>query len=218
VSLSPPLTRAESVLPISASWYSKPLGNAMRALCSSPLMGFLIGSTIGFGNTRDPNSRTPFLAIDIEVDRGEERLNQIRANGREDLPVRPAILTAVESNQRVALLLACLFVDNRAPHAVALKYRSRPPIKASETHSVQSGIAKISVSNLPRYKGLAVPGRRHRIKLAGTAQLQLQLASSSPASRHLIFVGSLIFVLLHNAARSQSRNVTLRLGFRKNTS
>jgi hypothetical protein len=33
------------VLPISASLYSKPLGNAMRALCSSPVAGFLIGST-----------------------------------------------------------------------------------------------------------------------------------------------------------------------------
>ena len=44
---------------------------------------------IGFGNTRDPNSRAPFLAIDVEVDRGEERLDPIGTDGREDLPVRP---------------------------------------------------------------------------------------------------------------------------------
>ena len=73
--------------------------------------GVFDGLCIGLGNTRDPNSRTPFLAIDIEGDRGEERLNQIGANGREDLPVGPAMLTAVESDQRVTLLLCCPFVD-----------------------------------------------------------------------------------------------------------
>ena len=66
---------------------------------------------IGLGNTRDPNSRRPLLAIDIKGDWGEERLNQIGANGREDLPVGPAMLTAVESDQRVTLLLCCPFVD-----------------------------------------------------------------------------------------------------------
>jgi hypothetical protein len=30
------------------------------------------GLYIGLGNTRDPNSRTPFLAIDIEGDRARE--------------------------------------------------------------------------------------------------------------------------------------------------
>ena len=44
VSLSPELTRQDTVLPISASLYSKPFGNAMRALCSSPVTGFLMGS------------------------------------------------------------------------------------------------------------------------------------------------------------------------------
>jgi hypothetical protein len=29
---------------------------------------------IGFGNTRDPNSRIPFVAIDVEGYWGEERL------------------------------------------------------------------------------------------------------------------------------------------------
>jgi len=60
------------------------------------------------------------------------------------------MLAAVQSNQCLALLLAGLFVDDRAPHAVALMYRSGPPVKASETHAVQSGIAKISVADLPR--------------------------------------------------------------------
>jgi hypothetical protein len=46
------------------------------------------------------------------------------------------MLATIESDQRVALLLTGLFVDDRAPHAVALMYRSRPPIKASETHAV----------------------------------------------------------------------------------
>jgi hypothetical protein len=72
--------------------------------------GVFDGLYIGLGNTRNPNSRTPFLAIDIEGDGGEERLNQIGANVREDLPVTPAMLTA-ESDQRVALLLAGL-ADN----------------------------------------------------------------------------------------------------------
>ena len=67
--------------------------------------GVFDGLYIGFGNTRDPNSRIPFLAIDIDGDRGEERLNQIGADGREDFPVQAAMLTAVESDQRVALLI-----------------------------------------------------------------------------------------------------------------
>jgi hypothetical protein len=33
----------------------------------------------------------------------------------------------------------------------------------------------------------------------GQPQLQLQLTTSSPAIRHLIFVGSLIFLLLYHA-------------------
>jgi hypothetical protein len=41
---SPAPRRQYTVLPISASLYSKPSGNRMRALCSSPLTGFLIGS------------------------------------------------------------------------------------------------------------------------------------------------------------------------------
>jgi hypothetical protein len=44
------------------------------------------GLYTGFGNTRDPNSRTPFLAIDNEGDRGEERLNQIGADGGGSVP------------------------------------------------------------------------------------------------------------------------------------
>ena len=127
------------------------------------------GLCFRLGNTRNPNVRNPFLAIDIEGDGGKKRLNQIGTNGPEDLPVRPSMLTAIESDQRVALLLAGHFVNDRAPHAVALMYWSRPPIKAGETHAVQSGVAKISVVNLPRCKGFAVPGRRQRIELAGTA-------------------------------------------------
>jgi hypothetical protein len=38
----------------------------------------------------------------------------------------------------------------------------------------------------------------------GQPQLQLQLAASSPAIRHLIFVGSLIFLLLHLATKHSS--------------
>jgi hypothetical protein len=102
------------------------------------------------GDSRDPNRCGPLLAIDSEGDRGEERLHQIGADSSEDLPIRPAMLTAVQRNQRLALLLGSLSVDNRAPQTVALMYRSRPPVKARETHAVQSGVAKISVANLPR--------------------------------------------------------------------
>jgi hypothetical protein len=100
---------------------------------------------IGFGDSRDPNPCGPLLGIDSEGDRDEERLNQIGADSSEDLPIRPAMLTAVQRNQRLALLLGSLFVDNRTPHAVALMYRSRPPIKTSETHAAQLGVSKISV-------------------------------------------------------------------------
>ena len=120
MSLSPPLTRQETVLPISASLYSNPLGNAMRALCSSPVTGFLMGS---ISYSPIPGIRIVahrFSRSTLISNRGEERLNQIGTDGREDLPVRPAMLTAVESDQRVALLLSGLFVDDRAPHAVAL--------------------------------------------------------------------------------------------------
>jgi hypothetical protein len=50
-------------------------------------------------------------------------------------------------DQRLPLFLADLFVDDRAPHAVALMYRSRPPIKTNETHAVQLGVSKISIAN-----------------------------------------------------------------------
>jgi hypothetical protein len=63
------------------------------------------------------------------------------------------MLTAVKSDQCLALLLGGLFVDDRAPHAIALVYRSRKPVEASETHRVQSGVAEISVADLTRYQG-----------------------------------------------------------------
>jgi hypothetical protein len=88
------------------------------------------------------------------------------------------MLTAIESDQRVALLLTGLFVDCRAPHAVALRYRSQPPVGASETHAAQLGVAKISVANLSRYNGFAMPGRRQRIELARTAPVAIALQPS----------------------------------------
>ena len=76
----------------------------MLALCSSPVAGLLIGSILD-SDSGNPNRRGPLLAIDSEGDRGEERLNQTGADSSEDLPIRPAMLTAVQRNQRLALLL-----------------------------------------------------------------------------------------------------------------
>jgi hypothetical protein len=47
------------------------------------------GLYIRLDDTLYPGCRTPLLAIDIEVDRGEERLDPIGADSREDLKVRP---------------------------------------------------------------------------------------------------------------------------------
>ena len=79
------------------------------------------------------------------------------------------MLTAGQSDECLPLLLGGLFIDNGAPHAVALVYRTGPPNDGSETHAVQPSVAEISVVDLPRSSGFTLPGRRERIELAGTA-------------------------------------------------
>lgn len=104
----------------------------------------------------------PFLAIDVEGDGGEERLGPIGTDGREDLPVRSTMLTAGQSDECLPLLLRGLFIDNGAPHAVALVYRTRPPDDGCETHAFQTAVAEISVVDLPCCSGFALPGRGQR--------------------------------------------------------
>ncbi len=79
------------------------------------------------------------------------------------------MLTAVESDQRLTLLLGGLFIDDRAPQAIALMDRSRPPVKASETYPILSGVPKISVADQAPEKRFAATMRRERIELARTA-------------------------------------------------
>jgi hypothetical protein len=84
---------------------------------------------------------------------------------------------------------------------------------SDKKHAVQSGIAEISVADQARDKSFAATRRRERIELARTPQLQLQLANSSPAIRHLIFVGSLIF-LLFNMLLLLVEGCHVQIGFR----
>jgi hypothetical protein len=113
----------------------------------------------------------PFLAIDIEGDGGEERLEPIGTDGRKDLPIRSTMLTAGQSDECLPLLLGGLFIDNGAHHAVALVYRTGPPDDLSETYAFQPAVTEISVVDLPCSSGFTLPGRRERIELAGTTPI-----------------------------------------------
>src|SRR5260221_5237159 len=110
-----------------------------------------------------------FLAIDVDGDGGEDRLGPIGTDGREDLPVRSAMLPAGQSDECLPLLLRGLFIDNGAPHAVALVYRTRPPDDGSETHAFQPAVAEISVADLPCSSGFPLPGSWPCLELTGTA-------------------------------------------------
>src|ERR1700760_1548570 len=107
VNFSPALTRQDTVLPISASLYSKPLGNAMRALCSSPVLGFLMGSV--------SDSAIPGIRI---VAYRFSRFT-LRVMGAKSASIRlgqtAAKISQYVPDQRLPLFLADLFVDNRAP-------------------------------------------------------------------------------------------------------
>src|SRR5258708_12695652 len=110
----------------------------------------------------------PFLAIDIKGDGSDERLDPIGTDGREDLPIRSTMLTAGQSDKCLPLLLGGLFIDNGAPHAVALVYRTGPPNDGSETHAVQPSVAEISLVDLPRSSGFTMPSRRNPLYPPGT--------------------------------------------------
>jgi hypothetical protein len=127
------------------------------------------GLYIGLDDTLYPDCRMPLLTIDIEGDRSHERPDPVGADGREDFPVRPTMLTALQSGQCLALIRGRPFVDDRAPHAVALVYRTRPPDDGSKTHVVQPGVAEISLVDLPCSSGFTLPSCRQRIELARTA-------------------------------------------------
>jgi hypothetical protein len=92
----------------------------------------------------------PFLAIEFEGDGPEERLGPIGTDGREDLPIRSAMLTAGQSDDSLLLILGGLFIDNGAPHAVTLVYRAGPPVDGSETHAFQPVVAEISIGGSKR--------------------------------------------------------------------
>src|ERR1700756_5698332 len=87
---------------------------------------------------------------------------------------------------------------------------SHTPLPSCIGPGHQTAQAKHTPSNrvLPKYPSLICHARRashcpvvgSALNWQGQPQLQLQLTTSSPAIRHLIFVGSLIVLLLHNAA------------------
>ena len=102
---------------------------------------------------------------------------------------------AFNRDQRVALLRGGLLVDDHAPYAVTLMYRSWPPVNAREHHAVQPNIGEITIGDQACNKASHCPVVGSALNWQGQPQLQLQLASSSPAIRHLICVVSLIFSL-----------------------
>jgi hypothetical protein len=55
---------------------------------------------IGLANTGDSNGRSSPLAIDIECNRGEERLDRIRGDHSANLPHQPAVLAAFDREHR----------------------------------------------------------------------------------------------------------------------
>jgi hypothetical protein len=83
------------------------------------------------------------------------------------------MLAAFDGDQRVPLLLGGLLVDDHAPYAVALMYRSRPPVNAREHHAVQPGIGEITIGDQARYKGFAAPRCRQCVELARTAPVAI---------------------------------------------
>ena len=129
------------------------------------------GLYIGLDDTLYPDCRTPLLTIDIEDDRSDERLDPIWADGCEDFPVRPTMVTVGQRNQCLSLLVGGLFIDNGAPYAVALVYRAGPSDYTGETNTVQPGVAEISLVDLICSDAFTSPSRRERIELAGTAPI-----------------------------------------------
>src|SRR6201993_2092932 len=151
------------------------------------------GLYIGLDDTLYPDCRMPLLTIDIEGDRSHERPDPVGADGREDFPVRPTMLTALQSGQCLALIRGRPFVDDRAPHAVALVYRARPPDDGSKTHVVQPGVAEVSLVDLPCSSGFTLPSCRQRIELARTAPAAAAAHHFFTCDPPFSFVGSLIF-------------------------
>jgi hypothetical protein len=56
------------------------------------------GLYIASDDIRDPKCRAPFISIHIYADRSYDRLDDIRDDTRENLPVRPAVPTSGESD------------------------------------------------------------------------------------------------------------------------
>src|SRR5262245_35922745 len=93
------------------------------------------------------------------------------------------------------------------------------PLPSCTAPGHQAAQAKRTPSNrvLPKYPSLTChapvasqcPVVGSALNWHGQPQLQLQLTTCSPAIRHLIFVGSLIFLLLQPRAFSKSRDVAL---------
>src|SRR5258708_33130511 len=109
------------------------------------------------------------------------------------------MLTAGQSDDCLPLLLGGLFIDNGAPHAVAVVYRTRPPDGCSKTQAFQPNVAEISIIDLPCSSGFTLPSGRERIELAWIAPVAVAADHLFSFDRHLVFVSSFILLYPYHA-------------------
>src|SRR5206468_3366440 len=122
-----------------------------------------------FGDLADAQRACSPLAVAGELDRRRDRLESVRADGGEDLEIRPSFLAAIECIERLPLLLVSFLVDDQLPRTVALVDGTRPRVDPREAHALEPGRAEVALSNLPDPDCLASPRRGQRVELARTS-------------------------------------------------
>src|SRR5215475_4650883 len=99
-------------------------------------------------HVRNAHHGAATLTVHLNVDGGNPGLQDGGIDDGENFPDRPAVASAVECQQRLALGRGGVLVDDHVADAIALMDGTWPPENARESHTIELGMPEMSLADL----------------------------------------------------------------------
>src|SRR5262249_29517739 len=139
-----------------------------------------------FGHAGHDQARLSCGDVELEVDRGKDRIVDFFQRGREHVEDgRPGlcILAAEDTQQRCALRLRRALIDHHCRFALALVDRARPAEDPYEFQAIEPGRSVVTLLDLEAANGLAISMRWQSVELAGAAVGAVAVDELTPFDR-----------------------------------
>jgi hypothetical protein len=136
------------------------------------------------------------IDVELELDRGEDRLLHVRTDGREDLEQRAAGVSADDREQRLPLLLVGGLVDDRHDVAVALVDPPGPPGGEAPLEPIERDIAEMTLVYPHGANALALTGRRRLVEVTRAARIAVAVLEPGALHRPRISHATLLAAVL----------------------